>query len=145
MSVIEIVISGLVGVTASWAINDWYYQKSTSDQRKMFNKLPAEIITPILADKRSRLSEEDLIKLLKYAESFGVEDWEGPLNGYYKKVVLGATHKRGVSPDVHAYETKDGREVEVGVDKEIIQKTGDVYIKVPADPDCRFAGKVSIG
>lgn len=121
------------------------FYKATYDQRRMFNKLPAEIITPILADKRSRLSEEDVIKLLKYVESFKVEDWSFSSDGYYTKTILGFDHGKGAAPHISVSETVDGKDVKCDAAQVVDPRTGDVVIKVPADPDCRFAGKVSIG
>ena len=58
----------LISITAAtvitWIIARHYYQKSYKDQIQLFDKLPSQIIEPILKDSRDKITVLELNKLL---------------------------------------------------------------------------------
>lgn len=58
-------VTGLVlGALASWMITHNYYRRSSADQKRLYEKLSAEVRDAILDDSRESLSVRELNQLL---------------------------------------------------------------------------------
>jgi hypothetical protein len=69
--------------------------------------------------------------------------WGSASAGYYTFAVTAATHLMGVNPVVMTF-SGAGPFQQVQADQCLSAANGDVSVKVPDDPDCRFAGQLII-
>ena len=77
----------------------------------------------------------------KYIATFnGTTDWGSVSGGYYIITVLASTHGLGVNPNIKVFELSGSDYIELTVDQVKINPSGDIFFRVPATPDLRFAG-----
>jgi hypothetical protein len=89
------------------------------------------------------LEEADTLATARFTATFDAStDWGAASGGYYTQVITQATHTRGTSPQVDVFEESGSDFVKVDLDELKVLANGDVELRVPEDPDCRFAGKV---
>lgn len=68
-------------------------------------------------------------------------DWGSPSGGFYTISILGATHGRGINPQIQTYELIVGNYQAVQVDQISVNNVnGNTTFRVPSSPDLRFAG-----
>lgn len=89
------------------------------------------------------LEEADTLATARFTSTFdATTDWGVASGGYYTQTITQATHTRGTSPQVDVFEESGADFVKVELDELKILANGDVELRVPESPDCRFAGKV---
>lgn len=72
-------------------------------------------------------------------------DWGTASGGYYALGATAGDHNCGVNPLVDVFEGSTGTGfVRVEVDQKLVDPSGNVTVKVPDDPDLRFAGQLVI-
>ena len=65
MEIALLVLSLVIGGLISWWISHAYYIKSNQDQKRLFSKLPEDVRSTILQDKRESLTVSELNELLE--------------------------------------------------------------------------------
>lgn len=94
------------------------------------------------------LEQSDLVVSERYIKTFdATSDWGSASGGYYTITITAATHERGTNPVVASIEKESGSDyivVELGTDGLKTLSTGDIEMKVPENPDCRFAGRAIV-
>lgn len=89
------------------------------------------------------LEDSSQVVAMRYVAAFdGTTDWGTAAGGYYSQTVDQATHGRGTSPVAQVFEEDGSDFVEVHLDQKKVLANGDVVMRVPEDPDIRFAGKL---
>jgi len=89
------------------------------------------------------LEEADTLATSRYIDTFNATtDWGAASGGYYTYVLSQATHTRGTSPQVDAFELSGSDFLQVDADELKVLANGNVELRVPEVPDCRFAGKM---
>lgn len=87
------------------------------------------------------LEESDMIPSERHVETFNATtDWGSAVGGIYTQTITQSTHGRGVSPQVDLFEESGSDFLQVEAEIKVLAN-GDVEIKVPETPNCRFAGK----
>ena len=83
--------------------------------------------------------------VLKYYATFNATtDWGSASGGYYTITVLAATHAVGVNPIIELFENIAGVFHDVTPDELTVNASGDIAFRVPASPDLRFQGKITV-
>ncbi len=93
------------------------------------------------------LEEADLIPTERFIVSFtidiGGDNWTSESSGYHTIVINGSTHGRGARPTVQVFKDTGDDLIQILPDQiKIAKSDGDVTIRVPSDPNLRFAGSV---
>jgi hypothetical protein len=89
------------------------------------------------------LEEADTLATARFTSTFdATTSWGTASGGYYTQTITQATHTRGTSPQVDVFEVSGSDFVKVELDELKVLANGDVEMRVPESPDCRFAGKV---
>jgi len=89
------------------------------------------------------LEEADTLATARFTATFdATTSWGAASGGYYTQVIAQATHTRGTSPQVDVFEESGSDFIKVELDELKVLANGDVEMRVPETPDCRFAGKV---
>ena len=89
------------------------------------------------------LEEADTLATSRYTSTFdATTSWGSASGGYYTITLPQATHTRGVSPQVDTFEESGSDYIQVEGDELKILANGNVELRVPETPDCRFAGKM---
>lgn len=89
------------------------------------------------------LEEADTLATARFTSTFdATTDWGTASGGYFTIAITQATHTRGTSPQVMVYEESGSDFIKVELDELKVLANGDVELRVPESPDCRFAGKV---
>lgn len=88
------------------------------------------------------LEEADTLPTARYTETFNATtDWGAASGGFYTLTIAQATHTRGTTPQVDVFELSGSDYIQVETDELKVLANGDVAIRVPESPDCRFAGR----
>ena len=89
------------------------------------------------------LEEADKIPSERYVHSFNATtDWGDVSGGYFYITVTAATHGRGAQPSVSVREIVGTEHIQVSPDRLVVEDSGNVVIRVPADPNLKFAGEM---
>lgn len=89
------------------------------------------------------LEESDTLASTRYTHTFdATTSWGTASGGYYTMSIAQSSHTRGLSPDIMVSELVGSDYVKVELDELKTLANGNVEMRVPESPDCRFAGKV---
>ena len=81
----------------------------------------------------------------RYTDTFdATTDWGTAALGYYTMTYAAATHLKGVNPVAQVFETISGVDYRTQPDQTGVNASGDIDLIVPDDPDCRFAGRITV-
>jgi len=90
------------------------------------------------------LQEAELMPTERFVETFNSDtDWTAS-NGYYSIKVTEGAHGMGNQPKAGVRQISGTDYIEVSPDRTKIEPNGDITIRVPDDPDLRFAGQMVI-
>ena len=91
------------------------------------------------------LEESDQVASPRYVDNFNATtDWGVASGGYYSYTVLASVHERGTNPTVDVFELVGADYNKVEPDLISVNASGDITIRVPENPDCRFEGRMVI-
>lgn len=89
------------------------------------------------------LEEADLIAVPRFESTFnGTTDWGTASAGFYTITITAGTHGRGTMPQVMVQKLTGSDYYTVFVDRCLVLANGNTSIRVPDDPDSRFAGRL---
>lgn len=92
------------------------------------------------------LEDSETVVSDRYVGTFdATSSWGTAVGGYYSITIAAATHQRGIVPGFAGVSEESGTDyvgVALGDDGYTVAANGDVTVRVPESPDCRFAGRI---
>lgn len=159
----DIVLPNATGLVNGWAITiDVLAASTASVNVKSYHATTPVLVKNILAGKTYRfklmdnsteagvwkleiITESEQSEAERYVATFNATtDWGSASGGYYTFGVLASEHLLGSNNQIYVEEYNGSLYYGGDVVTPIQNAAGDITIKVPEDPDLRFAGRLII-